>query len=132
MSTSSSSAPVVLAVDDDDLVLDVMLQSLEELGYHPVGAANGGEALGVLEDQTPVALLVTDVRMPGMSGIEVAKAARQRRADLPVLFVTGFSTQFTDANLALDRGMALLRKPYTLEALESAIKQLMDASAARH
>ncbi len=132
MRTNSESAPVVLAVDDDDLVLDVMLQSLEELGFQPVGAANGGEAIGVLEQQTPVALLVTDVRMPGMSGIEVAKAARQRCADLPVLFVTGFSTQFTDASLALDRGMALLRKPYTLDALESAIKQLMDSSSVTH
>ena len=120
---------MVLAVDDDDLVLDVMLQSLEELGYQPLGAANGDAAIGMLEKHAPVALLVTDVRMPGMSGIEVAKAARRHQADLPVLFVTGFSSQFTDANLALDRGMALLRKPYTLDALEAAIKQLIGPTA---
>lgn len=130
MSQSAQQAPVVLAVDDDDLVLDVMLQSLEELGFEPLGAGGGDAALALLDEHGPLGLLVTDVRMPGMSGIDLAKAARRRQPDLPVLFVTGFSSQFTDANLALDRGMALLRKPYTLDALESAIKQLIGPTAA--
>ncbi len=115
----------VLAVDDDDLVLSVMVQSLEELGFDTISALGGRSALALLDSGEPIDLLVTDVRMPRVSGMDVASAVRQKSQSLPILFVTGFSAQFVDSNRNPDPHVALLRKPYTLAALKNTVSALM-------
>lgn len=119
-----------LVVDDDDMVLSVMVQSLEELGFSTISALGGRSALSMLESDTPIDLLVTDVRMPRVSGMDVAGAVRRRSQSMPIIFVTGFSAQFADANDRPDPHMALLRKPYTLSALQQTLGQVMPQRAA--
>jgi PAS domain S-box-containing protein len=81
---------VILAVDDDDLVLTNTAGMLEELGHTVFQAASGMEALRMLE-QGSVDLVVTDYAMPGMNGVQLADEIEQRLPGLPVIIITGFA-----------------------------------------
>jgi signal transduction histidine kinase len=81
----------VLVVDDDGAVREVTTAILESYGFEVIEAGNGPAALREIEARPQIDLLLLDVAMPGMTGIEVARAVRTRRPDLPVLFVTGYA-----------------------------------------
>ena len=115
----------VLAVDDEELILDLLVEFLAELGYSAVSAENGVRALAFLTAGREVDLLITDVRMPGMSGIEVARKARELHPDLPILFVSGYAPEFYGTNLNLDAATAMLTKPFTLDRLAKAIDKVL-------
>ncbi|MET0657261.1 MAG: PAS domain-containing protein, partial [Steroidobacteraceae bacterium] len=80
----------VLIVEDDTAVRMLVVDVLEELGYHFIEAADSTTAIPVLQSTQPVDLLITDVGLPGMSGREIAHVARKSRSDLKVLFITGY------------------------------------------
>ncbi|MGE3783904.1 MAG: response regulator, partial [Alphaproteobacteria bacterium] len=101
----------VLLVDDDPDVRAVAAAMLAEAGYDVVEAGSGGAALDLLEDpQLGVELMIADIVMPGMNGVELAHAARRRRPQMPVLFVTGFGGAALPANRPPPGEM--LRKPF--------------------
>ena len=109
----------VLVVEDDPRVSRSTVAALEELGYHPYPCASGREALAILKREPKLALVVTDVMMPEMTGTELAAELRRRHPGLPVMFVTGYVGEAGDAvELA---GHAVLRKPFTVAALASAV-----------
>ncbi|MBN2798797.1 MAG: response regulator [Deltaproteobacteria bacterium] len=81
--------PLVLLVDDDPLVLLTAQRALERHGFRVSVANNASEALSILED-TAVELMLTDVLMPQMSGITLAKIVHARFPSLPVIFMSGF------------------------------------------
>jgi CheY-like chemotaxis protein len=87
----------ILVVDDDTVVRDVVIQMLSTHGFGVLTAGSGYEALRILTQRT-VDLLLTDIVMPGMDGVELAKEARQLRPGLKVLFGTGY------AQKAVERG----------------------------
>lgn len=95
----------ILVVDDDPDVLEYASQVLAECGYRVLTAADGTSALSLLRSGGTVDLLFTDVRMPGLDGIEVARRARERLPALKVLFASGFT-----GGLCADA--PLLKKPY--------------------
>lgn len=78
----------VLVVDDHESFLSFVCDSLARHGWRPIRASSGTEALRLLETE-PVELVVTDVIMPGMDGIELLREIRARRPDLPVIAMTG-------------------------------------------
>ncbi|WP_309646370.1 response regulator [Phenylobacterium sp.] len=100
---------VVLLVDDDSAVREITATVLTELGYTVVEAGSGGAALDTLQRRTDIDLMLLDFAMPGMNGGEVAREARVRRPDLPILFVTGYAD--TDALAHADQG-AIIQKPF--------------------
>jgi signal transduction histidine kinase/CheY-like chemotaxis protein len=114
----------VLLVDDDDAVRNVGAAMLEEMGFVVTSAASGAEALQALETQS-FALLLTDVAMPSMSGVELARAVRERLPELPILFASGyadlqvFGEQLTDETV--------LKKPYRLADLAARIEATVSA-----
>ena len=67
---------LILAVDNDDIVLEPIAEMLRHLGFRTISAASGEEALDQLR-QKPVTLLLTDIRMPGMSGLELIERAKK-------------------------------------------------------
>ena len=114
----------ILLVDDDPDVRAVAAAMLAEAGYDVVEAGSGGAALDLLEDpDLGVELMIADIVMPGMNGVELAHAARRRRPELPVLFVTGFGGTALPANQPPPG--ELLRKPF--RAAELAAKVIDDA-----
>jgi CheY-like chemotaxis protein len=110
----------VLVVDDNDDVREVILAYLETLGYRTLQAASGHEAVELLAgDGADVDLLMADYAMPGMSGTELARAARAKWPELPVIVITGYAdtTGFDDQ---FDEAI-LLRKPFRINELGAAI-----------
>ena len=106
---------LALLVDDDNAVRDVTAARLRQLGFDVLEAGSGGAALDLLDRSPRVALLVADFAMPGMNGAEVARQARARRPDLPVLFVTGYADQSELADVGEER---VVQKPFRDDELE--------------
>ena len=79
----------VLIVDDDEQVLDIESMFVEELGYPVSTACNAAEALKILDEDQTVAILFSDITMPGMDGEQLAKCARALRPDLRIILTSG-------------------------------------------
>jgi len=112
----------VLVVDDDRAVREVTAGLLTDLGYGVIEAGSGGAALEVLDQDQAVDLLLLDFAMPGMNGAELAREARMRRPDLPILFVTGYAD--TEALPPVDRE-GVLRKPFRQEDLAERLQAVL-------
>jgi CheY-like chemotaxis protein len=117
----------ILVVDDEAVILHLMEQSLHDTGYVVITAADAKDGLKILQSDTQIALLITDVGLPGMNGRQLADAARHARPDLKVLFVTGYAERAVIGDRPLEPGMALLNKPFTLNALERKVSELTGA-----
>jgi len=110
----------VLLVEDDDDNRELMSEVLEAAGYRVTSAASGAEGLRQLAGR-PVDVVVTDVGMPGMGGLELARAAKEIAPHVPVVVVTGYAER---DDIASARGKvvdAVLVKPVDPEALTSAV-----------
>ena len=113
----------VLVVDDQPDVRDVAVAHLEGLGYQVVQAACGTAALGLIGNGHALDLLIADYAMAEMNGIELARVARARRPDLPIVIMTGYSEVGP-----IDREIpdaVLLKKPYRLGDLSGAVEQAL-------
>jgi CheY-like chemotaxis protein len=122
MATDGSST--VLLVEDDDDNRDLMTEVLVGSGYAVVSAATGAEGLRLLAEQ-PVDVVVTDVGMPGVGGLEVARAAKRIAPTVPVVIVTGYSDR-DDIRAARGREVdAVLVKPVDPDALTRAIDEVL-------
>jgi PAS domain S-box-containing protein len=103
----------ILVVEDDRLVRDYVLTQLRSLGYVTLEAANGAEAVALVEAGHPFDLLFTDVIMPGaMNGRQLADEIARRRPGLKVLFTSGYTENAIIHHGRLDSGVLLLAKPY--------------------
>jgi CheY-like chemotaxis protein len=114
---------VILLVDDDDEVRAVAAAMLRDAGHTVAEAGSGGAALERLDqDDPPIEMMVADLAMPGMGGIELANAARLSRPDLPILFITGFADTMPADGAALG---PLLPKPFRAEELNARVAELL-------
>ncbi len=110
----------VLLVEDDDDNRELMTEVLESAGYEVLSASSGMDGLRVLAERS-VDVVVTDVGMPGMGGLEVAKAAKGIAPAVPVVVVTGYAER-PDIIAARGRHVdAVLVKPVDPDALTSAL-----------
>ncbi len=113
--------PLILIVDDESSFRDLYKMTLEECGFATVTADCAEKALQELE-KNEIALVVSDVRMPGESGIELLQKAREKYGELPFLLVTAYA-DVRDAVLALKLGAVdYLSKPVDLDELVSAVR----------
>jgi signal transduction histidine kinase len=111
----------LLFVDDDFLISLSTAALLEDLGHEVVKASSGAAALEVLESGKPVDLMITDYAMPGMTGVQLAEAARKLRPGLPILLATGYADLPARTRLELPR----LSKPYQQRQLAERITSLV-------
>ncbi|KQW66961.1 hypothetical protein ASE17_19960 [Phenylobacterium sp. Root77] len=111
----------VLVIEDDASVRLLVVQVLEELGYRPLETTGSREALPLLQSDAPIDLLITDVGLPGLNGRQLAEIARERRPQLPVLFMTAYAEPALDQNQFLDEGMAIISKPFGIDQLAQRI-----------
>lgn len=105
-----------LLVDDEELVRSSTNDMLSEIGYEVVEAASAERAMELLADGLRPDLLVTDHLMPGMTGSELARAAKAERPNLPVLIVSGYAE-----HAGLDSDLVALTKPFRRDELAAAI-----------
>jgi PAS domain S-box-containing protein len=114
----------ILVAEDDARVRRVTTTRLRSLGYRVVEAESGAAALGLLRANPEIAMIFTDVVMPGgMNGDELAEAALAERPDLKVLFTSGYAEPAV-ARRGLDAG-AWLKKPYTASELAEKIREVL-------
>ncbi|AVS62145.1 hybrid sensor histidine kinase/response regulator, partial [Paracidovorax avenae] len=117
---------VVLVVDDEPSVRALVVEVLHEMGYQTIEAHDGASALQVLQSRTHLDLLITDVGLPGgMNGRQLADGGRLTRPDLQILFITGYAENAAVGNGHLERGMHVLTKPFTLDALAHRVRTLI-------
>ena len=119
--------PVVLAVEDEAMILLVSADYLREGGFEVIEARNAEEALAVLESDIHVDVLFSDVRMPGeMDGVGLARWARLHRPQIAILLTSGFLRETTQADDLCDDG-PVLDKPYEAEEMERRIRDMLAA-----
>ena len=122
----AESGAVVLLVEDEPAVRLVMADSLVDTGYTVLEAESGQAGLRLALSSARIDLLVTDVGLPGgMNGRQLADAVRQHRPDLKVLFVTGYDETAALESGLMDQGMAILTKPFMLEAFSLKVQSLI-------
>jgi CheY-like chemotaxis protein len=117
----------ILVVDDDPDVRQLVVSCLESLGYHIRSAADGRAALDMLAENTPIDLLLIDVAMPEINGIETVRAMLRKRPNLPFLYMTGYV-----GRAHLDEGeRRVLKKPFTVAELSSKVEEILFPAEAR-
>jgi len=117
----------ILLVEDHDDLRSYSGAALRDLGYAVLEAPDGPTALELVSSQPDVALLFTDIVLPGgLNGRELAASARQLRPDLKVLFTTGYSRNAVVHNGRLDPGVHLLPKPFFPAQLAAKVRQVLD------
>ena len=117
----------VLLVEDDDEVRAFAQRVLTEHGYVAEGIADGAEAMALLEDGDRPDVVVTDVQMPAMSGVELAERMRDVAPDTPVLFVSGYAEDPRLPRLVVEA--PFLPKPFSAGDLLRAVRHAIDGRA---
>lgn len=118
----------ILVIDDDPVVTKSFDRVLSNKGYAVITAANGEEALTKLSTEA-YDLVFTDIRMPGMSGIEVAERVRASQPWLPVVIVTGYGSSDNEARAAAAGVSNFLHKPLSPEVIEGTAEKTLAAAA---
>jgi two-component system, cell cycle sensor histidine kinase and response regulator CckA len=119
----------VLVADDDDEVRTVVTRMVEALGFAVITAVNGVEALAaVAARETPLRLAVLDVVMPEMDGITAARFILEENPDLPILFISGYTSEQLAERFPSGGSVRFLAKPFTTAAFEDAVKTVLQSA----
>jgi two-component system, cell cycle sensor histidine kinase and response regulator CckA len=119
----------VLVVEDEPVVRDMTTQLLERAGYRVLAVAGGAEALARSATQ-PIDVLVTDVIMPAMSGIDLAEQMMERFPRIGVVLLSGYTAETLDLERITARGATFMPKPVTSNQLLQAVQRAMASSRA--
>jgi CheY-like chemotaxis protein len=117
---AAGDAPKLMIVDDDPEVRIVVAEFLQDLGYDVIQASGGAEALALLERTPDLRMIISDIRMPDMSGIELADIATRRQHDLKIVLISGY---FVSQQVA----RRFVRKPFRMRDLEAAVRAELGA-----
>jgi DNA-binding NtrC family response regulator len=115
----------LLAVDDTPSTLELLQRNLTSQGYHVFTASNVAEAIRLLES-TPVDLVITDLKMPGASGMDLIRHLRENFKDIEVMMITGYPTIESAVTAVKSGAEDFLAKPFTDEELFAAVQRVFD------
>lgn len=118
-------ATVILLVEDDDMVRTLASSQLRSLGHQVIAASSAEEALVIADERDDIALLFTDVLLPGIDGKQLAERIVQRRPGIGVLFASGYTRDALTTDGRLAPGVTLLEKPYRRADLADALRALL-------
>ena len=114
----------ILLAEDDDSMRGFLARALERAGYDVIAYDNGAEAFARLKEE-PFTLLLTDIVMPRMDGIELARRASELDPDLKIMFITGFAAVTLNSELQTPKDARVLSKPFHLKDLVREIDKLL-------
>ncbi len=120
----------VLLVDDDDPVRRAARRILTRAGYQVIEARSAEDAIAQFRNHSNIALLVTDLMMPGKTGEELTKELRVESPNLPVVYVSGFTSQSVIDEMDELKIAAVLGKPYHARSLLNVVRELLDGRSA--
>jgi len=118
--------PRILLAEDDDSLRGFLARALERAGYEVLACADGDEAAAALDESWD--LLLTDIVMPGMDGIEVARQAAAKQPGLRIMFITGFAAVALAATDSAPPGAKVLSKPIHLREIVAEVERMMAAA----
>jgi two-component system response regulator FlrC len=118
----------ILVVDDDHSMRLALCESLESCGYDIVAAENGREALDLFKRGT-FDLTITDMKMPGMTGIDVLRGVKELSPELPVILITAYGTVGTAVEAMKEGAAEFIMKPFSLDDLEAVVKHVLQTCA---
>jgi DNA-binding NtrC family response regulator len=112
-----------LIVDDDELILSVAAKCLTDQGYSCVTAVSGESALSLLAE-APFSVMVTDIAMNGMTGLELTRRAKAQYAAMPIVIMTGFADEYSYDEVIAAGAADFLRKPFSMKELETRVARV--------
>ncbi|RNL80793.1 sigma-54-dependent Fis family transcriptional regulator [Sinomicrobium pectinilyticum] len=115
----------ILIVDDDVHILELVQRHLQSMDYHTYKAVSVKEAVSILRD-SPVDLLVTDLKMPGVDGFELIQYASEHYPEMPILVVTGYISTKNALNIGKSGVVDYLIKPFTRDELRNAVTKSLE------
>jgi two-component system, cell cycle sensor histidine kinase and response regulator CckA len=118
----------ILVLDDEPGVLRLVSVMLEKKGYRVLSAANGDQALRLCDVNPQIDLLLTDVIAPGMSGPMIADQVLERQPGIKVLFMSGYEGTQVVQRYVVERGHALIVKPFTVPDLARKVESILSGS----
>jgi two-component system cell cycle response regulator CpdR len=116
----------ILLAEDDESLRGFLARALERAGFEVKACADGEEAVAELDDRWD--LLLTDIVMPGMDGIEVARLAAARQPDMRIMFITGFAAVTLKAGKAVPQAK-VLSKPFHLRDLVLEVERMFGSES---
>ncbi len=119
--------PRILLAEDDASMREYLQRALQRVGYEVAAVGCGTEAMPLLESER-FDLLLTDIVMPEMDGIELARRATELDPDLKVMFITGFAAVALNSAAAAPKGAKVLSKPFHLRDLVNEVEKLVAAA----
>jgi CheY-like chemotaxis protein len=119
----------ILLVEDEEDVRQLACRVLDVLGYRILPAGDGPTALAVLDENPDIALLFTDVVLPGgMTGPQIAREAQARRPDLKVMYTSGYTGNAVQHLESIEGHVRLLSKPYAIDELAQMVRATLDGA----
>jgi CheY-like chemotaxis protein len=118
----------VVVVEDDEALLRLVRQMLEEDGYTVLPARSGAEAAKLCEQENnDIRLVISDIVMPGMSGLELARVLLKRQPEMKLLLMSGYSQHRTTDAERRELGAGFIQKPFSWVTLSRKIRELLDS-----
>jgi CheY-like chemotaxis protein len=126
---SQADTKTVMVVDDEPEIRKLVAAMVGQFGYQTLTADSGEHALTLYKHHNqPIALLITDVVAPGMSGPMLADKLCELQPDLKVLYISGYDNTHVVQKYVVERGHALLAKPFSLDELRRKMSELLAAA----
>jgi CheY-like chemotaxis protein len=127
--TARGGGETILVAEDEATLRRIAERLLTGLGYSVLTAEDGVQAVEMLErHRDRIDLLLLDIVMPGKGGREVYAAVRDSGSDIPVVFMTGYSADVAPHDLGAETGCRVLYKPYDLDGLAAAVKDVLEGA----
>ena len=119
----------ILVIDDEELIIKTLINLLELNRYEVLVAKNGRDGIAIIEEED-FDLIITDIRMPGMNGVETARSIynlleEQGRKRIPVIFLTGYADKDIEEKARALSPAAFIYKPFDMPVLLGKIKQVL-------
>ena len=125
--SNRSTAACILVVDDEPGVRRFACQALEREGFTTIEAADGAEALRIVEHAAPaIALVLSDIRMPKLDGVQLERTCRERWPGLPVVLMSGEVTRDWVVRLVREGAHEVIRKPFQPATLVQTVRAILD------
>lgn len=129
--TDAPTAETILLAEDEEIVRKLVVELLRRAGYQVLAAADGQLALETARAHTgAIHLLISDVAMPAMTGLELARQIGELHPGIRILLISGYSDPAAVEDLQQQPGFAYLRKPFTPQMLLQQARSLLDGTSA--
>lgn len=114
----------ILIVDDNPNMSSLLVEMLEVFQYDAMRANDGHEALETIEKEN-ISMIITDMRMPKMTGLELLQAVKEKHPKLPVVLISGYSVDEVDSDIVATKADGFLNKPFMMADIEKLLSDLL-------